>query len=133
MLESQYVPGNGISRRSHLQWRKSSWDISEIETTADVIYTLAENFNFNFRIYKILPYLHSFASFSSTESMFAFLSISSSPSLSSSSLSKIYIHLQCAEPEFRFSLTKLWSREKHCTTTSVIKVPLLKVGVYLCM
>ena len=32
-------------------------DISEIQTTNNVLYTIAENFIFNFRIYKILSYL----------------------------------------------------------------------------
>ena len=45
--------------------------ISEIQTTNNVIYTLAENFIFNFRIYKIFSYLLSFANFSSTEFVFA--------------------------------------------------------------
>ena len=35
---------------------------------------VAENFNFNFKIYKIFSYLLSFAYFSSTKSMFAFAS-----------------------------------------------------------
>ena len=46
--------------------------ISEIQTTNNVIYTLAENFIFNFRIYKIFSYLLSFANFSSTKFVFAF-------------------------------------------------------------
>ena len=44
--------------------------ISEIKTTNNVIYILAENFIFNFRIYKIFSYLLSFANFSSTEFVF---------------------------------------------------------------
>ena len=44
---------------------------------------------------------------------------------------KICSHRQCAEPEFRLDLAKLCSRDKYCTTASLIKVPLLKMGVYL--
>ena len=47
-------------------------DINEIQATNKVIYTLAENLIFNFRIYKIFSYLLNFVSFSSTEFMFAF-------------------------------------------------------------
>ena len=43
--------------------------IPEIQTTNNVIYTLAKNFIFNFRIYKIFSYL---LSFRSTEFPFAF-------------------------------------------------------------
>ena len=50
--------------------------ICEIQTTNNVIYTLAEDFILNFKIYKIFFYLHSFANFSSTEFMFAFASFS---------------------------------------------------------
>ena len=39
-----------------------------------MVYTLAENFIFNFRIYKIFFYLLRFANFSSTRFMFAFTS-----------------------------------------------------------
>ena len=46
--------------------------ISEIQTTSNAIYLLAENFIFNFRIYKIFSYLFTFANFSSTEFVFAF-------------------------------------------------------------
>ena len=46
--------------------------ISEIQTTNNLIYILAENFIFNFRIYKIFSYLLSFANFSSTEFGFVF-------------------------------------------------------------
>ena len=49
---------------------------SEIQTLNNVIYTLAENFIFNFRIYKIFSYLLSFGNFSSTKFMFAFTSFS---------------------------------------------------------
>ena len=51
--------------------RESSWDISDIQTTNNVVYTLAENFIFNFRIYKIFSYLLSFGNFSSIEFTFA--------------------------------------------------------------
>ena len=44
---------------------------------------------------------------------------------------KICTHRHCAEPEFRLDLAKLCSKDKHCTTASLIKVPLLKVGAYL--
>ena len=37
--------------------KDSLWNISEIQTTNNVIYTLAENLIFNFRIYKIFFYL----------------------------------------------------------------------------
>ena len=47
---------------------------SKIQTLNNVIYTLAENFIFNFRIYKIFSYLLSFGN--STEFMFAFTSFS---------------------------------------------------------
>ena len=56
-MESQYIPQNGIihtsQNRSHMQLRENSWDISEIQTTNNVIYTLAETYIFNFMIYKI--------------------------------------------------------------------------------
>ena len=56
-MESQYIPQNGIlhtsQNRFHMQLRENSWDISEIQTTNNVIYTLAETFIFNFMIYKI--------------------------------------------------------------------------------
>ena len=47
------------------------------------------------------------------------------------SLSKICIHRQDAEPEFGLYLVKLCRRDRHCTTALLIKVPSLKVGVYL--
>ena len=46
--------------------------ISEIQTTNNLFYILAENYIFNFRIYKIFSYLLSFANFSSTEFVFVF-------------------------------------------------------------
>ena len=46
---------------------------SEIKTTNNVIYTLAESFIFNFRIYKKFSYLVSFANFRFTEIVFLFL------------------------------------------------------------
>ena len=49
-----------------------SFCISELQTTNNVIYTLAENFIFSFRIFKIFSYLFSFVNFSSTEFVFAF-------------------------------------------------------------
>ena len=42
--------------RSHMQQKDSLWDIFEIPTANNVIYTLAEKTNFNFRINKILSY-----------------------------------------------------------------------------
>ena len=48
----------------------------EIQTTNNVIYTLAENFDFNFRIYKIFSDLLSFSNFSSAKFMSAFVSFS---------------------------------------------------------
>ena len=36
-----------------IQSKESSWDISEIHTINNVVYTLAENFIFNLKIYKI--------------------------------------------------------------------------------
>ena len=56
----------------HLLWRTYANDcfcISEIQITNNVIYTLAENFIFSFRIYKIFSYLRSFTNFSFTEFM----------------------------------------------------------------
>ena len=41
---------------------------------------------------------------------------------------KLCTRRQCAEPEFRLGLAKLCSRDKHCTTVSLIKVPVLKVN-----
>ena len=48
MLESQHAPQNVIIYRSHMQEKVSSWDIFGIQTADNVIYTLAENFDFNF-------------------------------------------------------------------------------------
>ena len=115
----------------------------EIQTTNNVIYTLAENFDFNFRIYKIFSDLLSFSNFSSAKFMSAFVSFSNTKYFQCfvlqqpkqikrfKSLSKICTNPQCAEPEFGFDLAKQCSRDKHCTTASMIKVPLLKVVVYL--
>ena len=51
------------------------WDIFKIQASNNVI-TLAENFDFSFRIYKIFSYLLNVANFISTKfkSAFAFLS-----------------------------------------------------------
>ena len=46
--------------------------ISEMQTTYNAIYILAENFIFNFGISKIFSYLLSITNFSSTEFVFAF-------------------------------------------------------------
>ena len=61
--------------------------ISEIQTLNNVIYTLAENFIFNFRIYKIFFYLLSFGNFSSTEFMLTFTSFSRLVNISNASFS----------------------------------------------
>ena len=108
--------------------------ISEIQTTNNVIYVLAENFIFHFKIYKIFSYLLSFANFSyllsSTEFVFAFaffshtisdisrnianVSFSSSLNrLNAFSLIKILYTSACAESEFRLYL-KQGCRDKHC-------------------
>ena len=88
----------------------------------------------------MFSYLLSFANSSSAEFEFALrLScISNISNVSCSkqikrfqSLSKICIHRQDAEPEFGLYLVKLCRRDKHCTTALLIKVPSLKVGVYL--
>ena len=60
-LESQYVPRNDTIHRSRMQYRKSCWDILEIENTNNLICTPAENFIFNFRIYKAFSYFLNFA------------------------------------------------------------------------
>ena len=95
--------------------------ISDIQTTNNVIYTLAENFSFNFRIYETFSYLLGFANFSSTGFVFVFAFFSHlfptflatflmfrSPVASIvkrfQSLSKICTHRQFAEPEFRLYL-----------------------------
>ena len=70
MMESQYVPRNDTIHRFHMQWKESTWDIFEIQTASNV----AQNFDFNFRIYKIFSYLLSFADFSSTKFMSALAS-----------------------------------------------------------
>ena len=48
---------------------------------------------------------------------------------------KICTHQQCAEPEFRLHLeieiNTAPHKDKHCTTASLVKVPPLKLGVYL--
>ena len=68
-MESQYVPRNDIIHRFHLQ-KKSTRDVFETQTANNV----AENFDFNFRIYKILPYHLSFPNFSYTKFTSAFAS-----------------------------------------------------------
>ena len=88
----------------------------------------------------MFSYLLSFANSSSAEFEFA-LRLSRIPNISNvscskqikrfQSLSKICIHRQDAEPEFGLYLVKLCRRDKHCTTALLIKVPSLKVGVYL--
>ena len=86
----------------------------------------------------MFSYLLSFANSSSAEFEFA-LHLSRIPNISNvscskqikrfQSLSKICIHRQDAEPGLY--LVKLCRRDKHCTTALLIKVPSLKVGVYL--
>ena len=49
-LESQYLPQNDTTHRSCMKQKESSWDISEIQTTNNSNYTLAENYIFNFRV-----------------------------------------------------------------------------------
>ena len=66
-MMSQYVPQNGIIHRSHMQQTENLWDFFKIQTANNVIYRLAENFAFNFRIYRIFSYLLSFANFNSTK------------------------------------------------------------------
>ena len=88
----------------------------------------------------MFSYLLSFANSSSAEFEFA-LRLSRIPNISNvscskqirlfQSLSKICIHRQDAEPEFGLYLVKLCRRDRHCTTALLIKVPSLKVGVYL--
>ena len=41
---SQYVPQNETIHRSHMQWKESTLNIFKIQTTNNVIYTLAEHF-----------------------------------------------------------------------------------------
>ena len=55
-----------------MESRESSYDISEIETTNNAVYTLAGNFILSSRIYKIFSHLLSFTTFSSTGFMLAF-------------------------------------------------------------
>ena len=66
-MMSRYVPQNGTIHRSHMPETENSWDFFEIQTANNVIYRLAENFAFNFRIYRIFSYLLSFANFNSTK------------------------------------------------------------------
>ena len=65
-MKSQYVPRNDTIHRFHMQEKESTWGIFEIQTANNV----AENFAYNFEIYKIFSYLLSYANFSSTK--FAF-------------------------------------------------------------
>ena len=76
-MESQYVPRNDTIHRFQMQWKETTWDIFEIQTANNV----AENFDFNFKIYKRFSYLLSFANFSSTKFMSDFFSLSLSLSL----------------------------------------------------
>ena len=43
----------------------------------------------------------------------------------------IYIYIYININKIGLYLAKLCSRDKHCTTASLIKVPTFKVGVYL--
>ena len=151
-MESQYIPQNGIihtsQNRSHMQLRENSWDISEIQTTNNVIYTLAEALIFNFMIYKIFfislpsgtlvpPNLCLLLGLSHILN-FSNISFSSElnrlRALRFKSLYKkllIYNYNQFHEPDLRFYLVKLCKRYKQCTIASLLKVLPLNVGVYL--
>ena len=61
---------------SEVYLRTSASVFLKSKLTNNVIYILAENFIFSFRIYKIFSYLLSFANFSSTEFVFAFAFLS---------------------------------------------------------
>ena len=124
-------------------WNTSTNDcfcISEIQTTNNVIYILTENFIFSFSICKIFSY----EQVSSAELVFPFAFFShvisnisrniSNVSFSSSlnrlnALSHYQKFLLIGFNKFRLYLAKLCSRDKHCTTASLIKVSPLKVGV----
>ena len=67
-MDSQYVWRNDTIHRFHMQWKDSTWDIFKSQSANDV----AENFDFNFRIYKIFSYLLISASFNSTKFMSPF-------------------------------------------------------------
>ena len=56
-----------------------SWNISEIQTTNNFIYTLAKNFIFNFRIYKTFSFLLSFADFLSSNLYLHLIKVLHSP------------------------------------------------------
>ena len=110
----------------------------EIQTANNV----AENFVFNFRICKTFSYLLSFANFSSTKSIFAFGSFSSTKyfqcfvvqclnRLNTLSPYQKFVQIRNDRGGFWLYLAKLCSRDKHYTTIELIKVPSLKVGVYL--
>ena len=76
----------------HLCWSTSANDcfcISEIQTIRKVIYILAKNFIFSFKIYKIFSYLISFENFSSTKFLFAFALFSHTISNVSRSISNV--------------------------------------------
>ena len=60
----KYDVGSG-REDSSFQQKESIWDIFEIQTANNV----AENFDFNFRIYKIFSYLLSFSDSISTKFM----------------------------------------------------------------
>ena len=77
-----------VTARSHFQY-EHFFCISDIQTTNNVIYIVAENFIFNFRIYKICFYLVSFANFSSTEFEFAFALFSHTISNISGNISNV--------------------------------------------
>ena len=56
-----------------------SWNISEIQTTNNFIYTLATNFIFNFRICKIFSFLLNFADFLSASLYLHLIKVLHSP------------------------------------------------------
>ena len=65
------------------------FSISDIQTTNNVIYTLAENFSFNFKNFKTFSYLLCFANFRSTEFVFAFAFFSHTISTISHNISNV--------------------------------------------
>ena len=131
--------------KEHLFWRTTSNDcfcIYEIQITN---YILPENFIFNFRIYKIFYYLLKFLNFSSTEFVLAFIffshsilnishnisNVSFSSSLNTLNAFSHYQKFYTSAMHRTWVLALFRDRDKRCTTASLIKVPPLKVDVYL--
>ena len=77
----------------HCEIFKNNYSEVHLRTTASdklhIIYILAENFIFSFRIYKIFSSLLSFANFSSTEFVFAFALFSHTISSISPNISNV--------------------------------------------